>query len=72
MTKSYAQDLADSIYAARELDRITDAFKRNPDAAIQSSLSPRVLESLGFSVVSTYQGTMVSLPRNSYSQFGDH
>ena len=70
---TFAQRLRHSITQDRELNRLTRFFQEYPDASCGTSLSYSEARELGFEVYSSQRdGVIVSLPRNNYSQFGDH
>lgn len=70
---TFAERLRDNIENSRELDRLTDYFRRNPDVSCETTLSHAEAERLGFEVYSSQRdGVFVSLPRKNYGQFGDH
>lgn len=70
---NFAQQLQQNIRKQAELNRLTQQFTVRPDTSVETTLSYTEAKELGFEVYSSQRdGVFVSLPKNSYSQFGDH
>jgi hypothetical protein len=70
---NFAQQLQQNIRKQSELNRLTHLFTMSPNTSVETTLSYAEAKELGFEVYSSQRdGVQVTLPKNNYSQFGDH